>query len=59
MLFLLESIQAALDYYQYEVAIACFEKVQKIYSKKFSLSGALGKKTKFQQFTVAQLYLKV
>lgn len=59
MLFMLEAIQAALEYYQYDVAIACCEKVQTIYGKKFSLSGALGKRTKFQQFTIAQLYLKV
>ena len=58
-LFLLESVQTALNFYQYEVAIACVDLAEKILGKTFSLSGALGKKTKFQQESIAQLYVKV
>ena len=41
------------------MAIACVELAEKILGKSFSLSGALGKKTKFQQESIAQLYVKV
>ena len=58
-LFLLEAVQAALDFYQYEVATACIQMAEKLLGKTFSLSGALGKKTKFQQESIAQLYVKV
>ena len=50
---------ASLAYYQYEVALSCLQLAEKVYGKGFSLSGALGKKTKFQQFNIAQLYVKI
>ena len=59
LLFLIEAAHTTLDFYQYEAAVTCINEFQSFYGKKFSHSGALGKRTRFQQDSLAQLYLKV
>lgn len=59
LLFLVEAIHTTLEYYQYDAAIQCMNEFQTHYGKKFSLSGALGKRTRFQQDALAQLYVKI
>jgi len=59
LLFLIEAAHTTLDFYQYDAAVTCINEFQAFYGKKFSHSGALGKRTRFQQENIAQLYLKV
>jgi hypothetical protein len=59
LLFLIEAAHTTLEFYQYDAAVTCINEFQAFYGKKFSHSGALGKRTRFQQDNIAQLYLKV
>ena len=58
-LYLCEYIQTSLDYFKYEDSISALEELENIHGVKYSLSGALGRRTKHQSFSVPQLYIKM
>ena len=58
-LFLAEFIQSALIYYKYEEAIDGMKTLENLHEVQYSLSGALGRRTKHQKFSCPQLYVKV
>ena len=58
-LYLCEYIQTSLDYFKYEDSISALVELEEIHGVKYSLSGALGRRTKHQSFSVPQLYIKM
>ena len=53
-LFYCEYIQTALDYYRYEDSIEYLKKLESLHGSIYSLSGAMGRRTKHQSFSVPQ-----
>lgn len=48
-----------LSYFEYDKALSCLNKSQELLKIDIELSGALGKRTKFQEHDIAQLDVKV
>ena len=58
-LFLCEYIQSALMYYKYDEAIDKVKQLEESHGIRYELSGALGRRTKHQTYSIPQLYIKV
>ena len=54
-----EFAQSALVYYKYDEAQEALTKLESIHGVNYKLSGAMGRRTKHQTFSVPQLYIEV